>query len=218
MRYIRDASNSNFIVGIFLLIVLAVFAGPNALPRVLSNLIPLADEGVPCERLALAFDRDRHQSLLGRAASTIPGNPPMSIRVLPTPIPASPNDNWLIRIVLTNDSIGTIPVVINPTASIGDNGQNGIGLVFNTNPVGAGGGTSAASSIRLLGPRQRCVQRVSIPVSQLGSLGATNTIKAYYRNATQGFGGSVGAIYPDWGMWIGVVESDNTVLTFNAGT
>ncbi|HEX2619795.1 MAG TPA: hypothetical protein VHL11_06600, partial [Phototrophicaceae bacterium] len=111
------------------------------------------------------------------------------------------------------------PVVINPSPAIGDTGQNGLGVMFTTAPAAATGAQTAPGNIRLLGPRQRCVQRINIPASQLGSMGVTSIIKAYYRNSNQGFsGGTVGAIYADWGLWVGVVESDPVTLTFSAGT
>lgn len=220
MRYIRDASNQNVIVGIFLLIVLAVFAGPNAFPRFISSLVPIADEGVPCGRLPQATDRARHQSLIGRSASSVPGNPPVTVRVQAAALPADTTGEWLIRITLINDTIGTIPVIINETAAIGDTGQNGLGVVFNAAAIGAGGQVPPASSIRLLGPRQRCVQRLSIPGTQLGTLGAFTSVKAYYRSTNPGAPTSlIGTpIYGDQGLWTGVIESELQAIILSPGT
>jgi hypothetical protein len=63
------------------------------------------------------------------------------------------------------------------------------------------------------------VQRISIPASQLPSLGvnAGTTVKAYYRNGTPGATGA-GAIYPDQGLWVGVIESPLESISFSAGT
>lgn len=219
MRFFQQSDNPNTLVGIFMLIVLAVFAGPNALPRLLSS-IPFADEGMPCVWLKQGFQRENHQSLIGRNASTIPGDPPVSMRVLPSPIPSDPSTEWVIRVVLTNDSIGTIPIVVNQFAVVGDNGQPGIGIVFN-NPTPLSPGTPqepAPANIRLLGPRQRCVQRISITPAQLGTLGIgpTSTIKAYYRNTS--VGATSGGIYPNQGLWVGVVESELQPVSFSVST
>jgi hypothetical protein len=220
MRFFQQTDNPNTVVGIFLLIVLAVFAGPNALPSLLSS-IPFADEGMPCIWLKQGMQRENHQSLIGRAASTVAGDPPVSLRVLSSPIPSDPASEWVIRVVLTNDTVGTIPIVVNTFAIVGDNGQPGIGIVIN-NPGQVSPGTPqqpAPDSVRLLGPRQRCVQRISIAASQLATLGLgpTSTVKAYYRSTTPGSTGGAG-IYPDLGLWVGVVESELQQITFSAGT
>lgn len=220
MRYIRESTNSNTIVGIFLLIVLAVFAGPNALPRLLASFVPFADEGLPCEWLRVADSRERHQSLIGRSASTIADNPPLSVEVIPESLPSDTATNWNIRVVLANDSIGTLPVVINPTPTFQDSGAPGLGIVFNTSSVGQASNPPFQSNVRLLGPRQRCVQRITIPGTQLGSLGINpnSTVTGYYRNNTPGGLNNPGqSIYPDFGLWVGIITSEAQVLTFSTG-
>lgn len=219
MRFLPQTDNPNTVVGIFLLIVLAVFAGPNALPRLLSS-IPFADEGMPCVWLKQAADRGNHQSLIGRAASTIPGNPPVSVRVLASPFPSDPATDWVIRVILANDSVGTIPIVVNEFAIVGDNGQPGTGIVFNA-PQQVSPGTPqqpAPNNIRLLGPRQRCVHRITIAAAQLPTIGinTNSTIKAYYRSTSPG--AATGGLYPDLGIWVGVVESELQPITFSVGT
>lgn len=221
MRYIRESTNSNTIVGIFLLIVLAVFAGPNALPRLLASFVPFADEGVPCEWLRNADQRERHQSLIGRLASTIPNNPPLSLEVLPGALPSDMSGTWDIRVVLVNDSIGTIPVVIAPNPSFQDTGTPGIGVVFNTGSVGQASQQPFQNYIRLLGPRQRCVQRISVPAAQLGSLGinAGSTVTAYYRNNTPGgLNNPAISVYPDFGLWVGIIQSEPGTISFSTGS
>lgn len=221
MRYIRESTNSNAIVGVFLLIVLAVFAGPNALPRLLASFVPIADEGVPCEWLRVANARERHQSLIGRAASTIADNPPLSLNVIPGALPSDTSSNWEIRIVIINDSIGTLPVVINPNPSFQDSGSPGVGVVFNADSIGAASSDPFQSNIRLLGPRQRCVQRISIPGAQLAALGINpvSTVTAYYRNRTPGgLNNPAQSLYPDFGLWVGIVQSEAQGITFSTGT
>jgi hypothetical protein len=218
MRYIRQSTNSNTIVGIFLLIVLAVFAGPNALPRLLASFVPIADEGLPCEWLRVADNRERHQSLIGRSASTIADNPPLSVEVMPDALPSDTATDWNVRVVLANDSIGTLPVVINPSATFQDNGSPGLGIVFNASSVGQAANPPFQNNVRLLGPRQRCVQRIIIPGSQLGSLGITpgSTVTGYYRNSTPGgLNNPALSLYPDFGLWVGVITSQPSGLTFS---
>ena len=69
MRFVRRSNNPNLFVGLILLLLLAVFAGPSTLPRLLSNINPQFYAGVPCSWLRTAEDRAFHQSLLGRAAT-----------------------------------------------------------------------------------------------------------------------------------------------------
>jgi hypothetical protein len=219
---LRQVGDTNTVVGILLLVALAVFAGPNALPRLLSDFVPIADEGVPCTWLRTPTNRAHHQSLVGRAASTIPGEPPLSISVDLAPLPSDNITNWMIRITLKNDSIGTIPVAINEFANIVDTGQAGIGLVFNSAaPITLGNAAaSPATTIRLLGPRQRCVLRVYIEPARFGQLGINpaTTVRAYYRNADRGIINTPGAIYPDQGLWVGVIESRTETVTFSVAT
>jgi hypothetical protein len=221
MRYIRQSTNSNTIVGIFLLIVLAVFAGPNALPRLIASFVPFADEGLPCEWLRVADNRERHQSLIGRSASTIPDNPPLSVEVIPDALPSDTAGEWHIRVVLANDSIGTLPVVINPNPSFQDTGAPGLGIVFNTGSVGQAAQPPFQSNVRLLGPRQRCVQRITVPGAQLGSLGINpgSSVTGYYRNSTPGGLNNPGqSLYPDFGLWVGIITSELRGITFSTGT
>ncbi len=220
MRYIRDSTNSNTIVGIFLLIILAVFAGPNALPTLLASIIPFADEGVPCEWLRNADNREQHQSLIGRAASTIQGNPPITVLVIPGALPSDMSGSWDIRVVLINDTIGTIPVVITPDPGFQDTGRPGIGIVFNAGSVGQASQQPFQNHIRILGPRQRCVQRISIPAAQLGALGINpgSTVTAYYRNNTPGgLNNPAASNYPDFGLWVGNVQTEPRGISFSTG-
>jgi hypothetical protein len=129
-----------------------------------------------------------------------------------------------VRIIVINETIGTVPIIFPGAVLVGDNpALSGIGLVFNSAaPVaspGAGvGGLIPESNIRLLGPRQRCVERWSIPVTQLVSVGVTanSTVKAYYRNNSAGATG--GPIFNDTGLWVGTVESASVPLRVAAPT
>lgn len=176
--------NPNAIVGLFLLVLLAVFVGPNMLPRLVSSFIPGADEGVPCSRLRTANDRAFHQSLLGRAATN-----PIALSVRTTSVPTEPNGTFEVSITVINDSLGTVPIVYDENQVIvGDNNTSGLGLIF-TPQVGLTTGATRQDfgsfpedNIRMLGPRQRCVHRVVFPFSQVGTSLTDNVeVRAFYR-------------------------------------
>lgn len=219
-RFFRrsDSNNPNTLIGLFLLLVLAIFAGPNAIPRILNDALPgVFDQLVSCGRLRQPEDRGSHQSLIARIVSS--QETPLSVEVDPDDIPSAttPDGVFTIRIILINETIGTVPIVYPGGLVIGDNpAVSGLGLVFNstaavTRPA-ASPGLVPESNIRLLGPRQRCVERLTIPVTQLGTQGITanSTVKAYYRNNSPG--NSTGPIFPDMGLWVGAVDSDVVAL------
>ncbi len=212
----RRPDNPNTLVALFLLVLLAVLAGPSTLPRLISSIVPGADEGVPCSWLRQAENRAAHQSLLGRGATR-----PISLGISAGPVPATPDGELIIRIIVANDSLGTVPIIYNPNqVQLGDAGFNtGLGIVINSTgplPEGAPQGNAFVpeSDIRVLGPRQRCVHTLRFPASQLPdpSLGTGNaTVKAYYRNTSPGVTQSpdplATPIYTDQGLWVGIVES-----------
>lgn len=223
MRYFRSGGNTNALVAIFLLVLLAIFASPGMLPNALPSLIPGADESIPCRWLRAGTNRAEHQSIIGRNAQN-----PLSLRVRISPL----TDNFRITINITNNSMGTIAIYYNPDqVRLGDDGvSSGLGLVFNataTQPFGsASGGSIPESDIRLLGPRQSCIHHVDIPYGQLPQLqidGIQDFVKAYYRNtqsgSTQLQSGSTQQVFTDQGLWVGVVESESIDLTLaSAGT
>jgi hypothetical protein len=220
MRFFRKVDNRNTITGIFLLVLLAVIAGPNTLPRLIARIIPFADEGIPCQWLAFAEDRSQHQSLIGRAAEN-----PIAIGVRSTPLPTTPDGSLVISITVINTSIGTIPFVYNPNQVIvGDNNTSGIGITFNppngltTGAVRQDSASYPESDLRLLGPRQRCVHKVVFAASQLGALGpqlatGTATVTAFYRNNNRGQIIPTGTqLFTDQGLWTGIVLSEPALI------
>jgi hypothetical protein len=229
MRFFGGGNdNPNAIVGILLLIMLAIFAGPTTLPRLLSDLVPFADEGVPCSRLRIGEDRAFQQSLIGRSVSQGEDSP-FVLSVRTSAIPADPTQSFTITIVVYNRSLGTVPMFFTPNQITTTPGStnNGFGVVVGTNPVSpvqpvdpATVGPYPEESIRLLGPRQRCVHRVEyvfseIPSSSQFAVPGTE-IRAYYRNNTAGgivVGADEGApIYTDQGLWVGVTLSEPSTL------
>lgn len=218
MRYFRSSNNPNTLIAIFMLILLAIFAGHGMIPNLLPSILPGADESIPCSWLRTGDDRAEHQSLLGRAVQA-----PLSLRVRPSALPTGPGQTFDIAIIITNESIGTVAIYYNhdPRFRVqnGDDGQtSGLGLAFNAQGNIARGGNSGTSypeeDIRLLGPQQSCVHHETFTFEQVPTLGlgqAQNTVKAYYRNTSNGAAQTTGAgttpIYADQGMWVGVVES-----------
>lgn len=145
-------------------------------------------------RLQSARDRAQHQSLIGRNAEN-----PLTLRTIVEPLPTQTDDTWLIRIVIENNTIGTVPIVFDPTQVIvGDQqGSSGFGLEFTPNTAnlqiaGNARTNQAATSIpndniKLLGPRQRCVHRVTFNQSQTTPLqNGTYSIRSYYRTSVTG--------------------------------
>ena len=226
MSFLRRPTSTNALVGIFLLVLLAVFAGPGMLPRIISSVIPSADESIPCEWLRRGDNRAEHQSLIGRSIAN-----PISVRVRTSALPRTAEERLVINIVVANDSIGTVAIYYNPTqVRLGDDGvTSGLGVVFNSpNPISAGsqgqGGSYPEADIRLLGPRQSCVHRIEFAANQYPdpSIGTGNaTVKAYYRNTTRGTttgaSGIATPIFPDQGLWVGAVESLAATIPFASG-
>lgn len=216
--------NPNVFAAIVLLFLLVIFAGPNNLPRLISSLLPFADEGVSCDRLRDGTNRAYHQSLLGRRVSQQP-TPPISLEVRTTPI-TDQAATISITVVVTNRTVAPVPILITTGnfILIPEQPISGLGITLNTAAtvpfVGETAVSYPESRIRILGPRQRCVHRVTYelanrPPALLG-LTPESTIKAFYRNT---FVGTVAIPnipgqfispppYTDQGLWIGIVESE----------
>ena len=225
MRFLNRRENPNALVGLFLLILLAIFAGPTVLPDLISQAVPFVDEGVPCERLRDGSLRGQQQSLIGRDAS-LNADAPIGLRVSASSVGV---DNTLtVEIIVINETIGTVPIVLTSDSMIVNTAtaQNGLGVYFGPQPnapiAGAGEGavTYPAERIRLLAPRQRCVHRVRINVANIPQPGASifaagegseGIVTAFYRNDNRGQA-QPGYRYPDQGLWTGVVVSDSEVF------
>jgi hypothetical protein len=223
VRFVRRSNNPNLFVGLILLLLLAVFAGPSTLPRLLSSINPQFYAGIPCSWVRTADDRAFHQSLLGRAATN-----PFSLSIQTTALPKDAASSLYVNIVITNNSLGTVPFVYDPQRVIvGDNGTSGLGLIFTPqNSLNAGvqrqdSGTVPEANLRLLGPRQSCVVTVEFPGGNVlidpSVTSGTANVRAYYRNnqvgqINQPSGIVATPIYPDQGLWTGYVESANALI------
>ena len=236
-----DGDTSNTVIGIILLVMLLVFVGPTVIPRALSQSLTFFDEAIPCERLRMANDRGRHQSLIGTSAVD-----PLSIRVSPDPVPPPSSDaaaTWRIRIIISNNTIGTVPIVYTPTdVIVGDaTNRSGIGLLVFDNgnqevqfsipgnaPTNIGVTSYPDTAIRLLGPNQRCVHTERIPYSAIPqNIRGGAIVSAYYRITTDGVPPAVNAntpqIYSDQGLDVidatiqgGRITSEAVIVPVNA--
>jgi hypothetical protein len=221
MQLLNPRENPNALVGLLALLLLVILAGPNLLPQLLNQFAPFVDEGVPCSRLRTANERAYHQSLIGREVSSETA-PPFSLTVSSDPILVG--SEWTVEVVVFNQTLGTIPILVTPGQLI-DGAQpagNGLGIVAGTTEVPAVTAVAPVAydeeTIRLLGPRQRCVHRVTYPggpPSQFSVEGTT--LRAFYRNDNVGAitlppGADQPAVYPDQGLWVGLVESNSIVL------
>jgi hypothetical protein len=224
----RDGDTSNTVFGVILLVMLLVFVGPDVLPRLVSRTFAFVDEGAPCTRLRTASDRGLHQSLIGRSSED-----PIDMGIQVEPLPTDGSSPWVIRIIIVNNTIGTVPIVFDENQVLTvDNNTSGVGLIFNP-PVNInlgtirpqGASTFSNDNIRLLGPRQRCVHRVEIPANQLGGIqpGVT-TVRSYYRITTPGAVLTTAtAIFPDQGLalltnGIAVSEEVTVPIALSVGT
>lgn len=231
----RDGDSSNTVIGIIILIMLLVFVGPDVLPQLLAETFPI-DEGVKCNFLRTGIDRGEQQSLIGRSAED-----PLSLQVEVEPLRQDGQSTWVVRIIVVNNTIGTVPIVYNEDqVLVGDElTSNGIGLIFdpplimnldtdrngipNSRPqVNLAALSVDEDDIRLLGPRQRCVHRVIFQPGQVNQMQAgITTVRAYYRVTGPGVF-SEGAItnFSDQGLDIlvdgitgGFIESPEVLVT-----
>ena len=217
MRYV-NRENPNAMVAAVALLMLAVFAGPNLLPTLISRTLPFADEGVPCSRLSIGEGRAYNQSIIGRSVSAN-NESPISLEFRTSSLPTSPDGTFTIAITVINRSIGPVPILITPEQINLDPNQpvSGLGVVFNpagtVQNIGETQGYNE-SRIHILNPRQRCVHRVELVFNQTPGLSAltadNSTLKVYYRNPIPGIALGDGirpSVYTDQGLWVGVVES-----------
>src|SRR5262249_27178058 len=151
-----------------------------------------------------------------------------SLSVQPTALPKDASGSLFVNIIITNNSLGTVPFVYDPQRVIvGDNGTSGLGLIFTPqNSLSAGlprqdSGSVPEATMRLLGPPQSCVVSVELPggnvlVDPSVTSGQAN-VRAFYRNNQTGqiippTGVVATPIYQDQGLWTGYVESANAAI------
>jgi len=217
---LRERYGNNSLIGIFLIVMLFTFAGEEAF-RLIVVQVPGADEAFPCSLLSRPEDLSNNQSLIGRRVAQS-GNPPISLLVRASTIPTTAEEQFVIRILVINNSLGTVPIVYSPDeVIIGNNNTSGLGVTFNpaaniflpgvnlrNDPA-----TYPLDRIRLLGPQQRCVHKITLQQNQLsGAITAGSTVQAYYLGTNAGAVPAVAApnptpIYPDQGLVQGLITS-----------
>lgn len=216
-RQIRDRFGLNSIIGALLLVMLVSLAGDEIYRSIVSQ-IPGVDEAAPCAWLPSPDDLANRQSLIGRAA--VERVPPLELRVRSSAIPTTADELLVIRILVINNTLGTVPFVYNPNEVIvGDNNTSGLGIIFDppSNIFTTGVNTRSdaatypADELRVIGPQQRCVHRMEFSFDQLdGTIRSGNaTVTAYYRGNNVGTipAANPTPIYPDQGLYTGLILS-----------
>lgn len=228
----RRGDNSNRIIGWFILLLLAVFTVPRLVPSLLSNTITIVDQAPPCDQVRTANNRAVHQSLIGRTAED-----PLQLFIETSSMPVQSGQNLVITLTVFNNSIGTVPFIYEPDQIlIGDDpNSSGIGIIFDppsqlstgiNSRRNAGAGTYPESSIRLLGPQQRCLIRLSFTYEQTlqTNIGTVpTTVRGYYRitsaGATQSPPPGQTQIFSDQGLAVirgGILQSPAVPIPLRA--
>ncbi|MEL6150664.1 MAG: hypothetical protein AAFV33_27745 [Chloroflexota bacterium] len=214
---LRERYGNNSLIGIFLIIMLFTFAG-NEVFRLVIVQVPGADEAFPCSLLSRPENTANNQSLIGRRVIQS-DPPPISLQVRTSNLPAADDQQFVIRILIINESLGTIPIIYSPDeVIIGNNNTSGLGVVFNP-PVNIflpgvnlrnDPATYPEDRIRLMGPQQRCIHKITLDRNQLaGSITNDSTVQAYYLGTNAGTvpAANPTPIYPDQGLYTGQVTS-----------
>lgn len=225
IKTLKERLNLNTILGIMLILALFSLAGDNLMGSILSQ-VPgqVISEAAPCRWLPSPENLANHQSLIGRATLTRRNPIELTVRASGLPTPNS-TGKLTVRIIVTNNSLGTIPFIYNPDEVIvGDNNTSGLGIIFNppSNIFTPGINTRVDSAtyprddVRILGPQQRCAHTLEFEATQLDTtLYSGNTqVIAYYRGNTSGVvpAANPTPIYPDQGLPSGTYITSSPVL------
>ncbi|GAB1420262.1 hypothetical protein MASR2M15_03510 [Anaerolineales bacterium] len=208
-------NRNNLIIGLILLVALLVLLNPATLPKIFSDTIEFFDESVPCAYLPTANNRSAHQSVIARNTKDS-----LSLTVRTSTIPVTNEGEFIIKVIMKNNSIGTIPIYYNENQIVkGDDGSNGLSIQFSPVIVPNIGTRPPTDSfpetdIHLLGPRQSCVHTERIGGQLIDKSVAAVTVKATYRMTSPGQAFSTNpaerVVFTDQGMNIlstGLVES-----------
>ncbi|MFN8373966.1 MAG: hypothetical protein U0694_13950 [Anaerolineae bacterium] len=204
MQVLRNVENPNTVIGVLMLVLLVVFAGPSTIYGLISRAAPGVTIDTPCDWMRNSPDRARHQSWLGRSATS-----PITVEVATTAMPITQDGVLTVTIIVVNRTMGTVAFLFNPTqVRIGDDGTSGLGIVFDNNTalnsptLRQDTGTYPTADVRTLGPRQRCVVRLDFTWAQLtqAGFGGNSNVRAFYRIASAGVVLDANAIFPDQGF------------------
>jgi hypothetical protein len=230
MSNLRDRLGINTIIGLLLLVALFSLAGDEVIGLVASQVPGRGlNEAFPCSWLPSPEDLSNHQSLVARNA--LANGTSLGLEVRTTSIPNDPAIPLVIRILVKNDTLGTIPFVYDPdTVIVGDNNTSGLGITFNPPSniftpgvnLRADAATYPESSLRILGPQQRCVHVLEFNLNQLDNSirSGTATVQAYYRGNNSGTVAPATVatpIYPDQGLPTGLIQSNPITIPIAPG-
>ncbi|MBK8134411.1 MAG: hypothetical protein KA401_05035 [Anaerolineae bacterium] len=202
-----------------LLLLLVILAGQNTFTGFISRLFQARPS---CSAMRQAVDRDKHQSLIARAAAQ--RGSPVRVEVSLGSYPVTAEGTLDVTLIFTNTTIGTVPFVYSGGIPINNPVPDGFGVVVGSQAlptVSAANGFLPDSNVRLLVPLQSCVEIIRFNVSQLQQFGIQpgSVVRAYYRNSNLGPVQSAGdSVYSDHGLWIGVAESRSQVVPIQATT
>lgn len=227
-RVVRRARQNNTL-SIFLILIFTWLIGSNLFPTYVARFVPGFYAAQNCAWVRTSQDRANHQSLVGRGTQN-----PISLEVATTPINSTDASGSLfVRITVINNTLGTVPFIYDPNnVIVNDNGSSGLGVSFiPANALTAGLGRVDPTifpdnQIKLLGPRQRCIHTLEFPngnvLSQTNIGTGTAQVRAFYRSTSAGaitppvqplYGGLVPTpIFPDAGLWVGIVESPAVII------
>jgi len=209
---LRGRFGTNTLIGVLLLIALFSLAGDEVIELV-AQQVPGAgiNEAPPCRWLPSPQDLANHQSLIARSA--LANGTGLGLEVRSSTIPTTADGTLLVRILVINETLGTVPFVYNPDAVIvGDNNTSGLGITFTPTSniftpgvnLRADATTYAPENLRILGPQQRCVHTLTFTADQLdNNLRSGNaTVQAYYRGNNAGTvpAADPTPVYPDQGL------------------
>ncbi len=212
---------SSTVFAALLLLLLVVLAGQNTFTGFFSTVFSQYFNVRPlCSATRQADNRDEHQSLIARAAAQ--RGAPIRVDLAIGPYPTTAGNLLRLTIVLTNETVGTVPFVYSGGVPFNNTVPDGFGIVSGSSPlppVTPGTGFLPDSNIRLLVPLQSCIEIVDLSVGQLQQFGISpgGILRAYYRNSNVGqVQQSPGSVYPDHGLWVGMVESRQQVVPISA--
>lgn len=221
-RYLpRNISSRTTGIGVIMLIILFMLAGQRTIPQLFSNFLPAEAN---CTSLARPEDPDRHQSLVQREASA--DGTPIDVRVRLGGL--NEDGSRTITVILTNGTVGTLPIRVpndpigNPNGfiNVGTVSNDGVGILVNSTfaqtTLQDARTPLAEDQVRMLVPLQSCSISQTFTGAQLAGFGISQgaSITGYYRNSTSGVINQRDAqsIFGDMGLWVGAVASDPEVV------
>ena len=208
------------IIALAALLILAIIALPALWAR-----LPGSASGVACVNLPMPRLTGSNQSLL---ASQVDSKE-LLMELAPDPIVINQGQPLDMEVRYINNSIAPLILFIAPDEVTFRYTEQEAGLLFSITSGGVARGDQpnvrppypvrqqfTQNQLRILGPRQRCSERVQIDPARLNAAGVIQgeyQITAVYRNLYKGVLSPIGALTPtpifrDQGVWTGTVQSN----------